>query len=102
MVILGYVRTHGHDWKSLSKQLQSRTPHAIRNRYHRLQTMALDTVGLDASVADAASVLVSEPPELMLLDTDLSSVDVDPDLSCVDVDPDLSSVDVPASAQTQW
>ena len=43
-VILRYVKDRGHDWKTLAEQLTARTPHAIRNRYHRLQSMALDTV----------------------------------------------------------
>ena len=63
-VILRYVKEHGHDWKTLAEQLASRTPHAIRNRYHRLQTMALDTV-------EGANELLGES---MLVDPSLLQV----------------------------
>ena len=67
-VILRYVKEHGHDWKTLAEQLASRTPHAIRNRYHRLQTMALDTVeGAnellgESMLVDPACCRSREPP----------------------------------------
>ena len=63
-IILRYVRDHGHDWKTLAEKLtvNARTPHAIRNRYHRLQAMALDTnvegaCGKDL-MAESASMLM--------------------------------------------
>ena len=32
----------GHKWNKLARRLDGRTEHAIRNRYHRLQTTAAD------------------------------------------------------------
>ena len=61
-VILRYVRERGHDWKALAEQLPNRTPHAIRNRYHRLQTMALESVeGANQLLGDASATMLLDP-----------------------------------------
>jgi hypothetical protein len=41
-IILRFVREYGHKWYVLKRQLPNRTEHAIRNRFHRLQTYALE------------------------------------------------------------
>lgn len=41
--ILQSVQELGHKWNKLAERLPGRTDHAIRNRYHRLQTMMEDT-----------------------------------------------------------
>jgi len=52
-VILRFVRQAGHKWNVLATQLPLRTEHAIRNRYHRLQSIALDADGLKAADTSA-------------------------------------------------
>ena len=66
LVILEYVQAHGHDWKTLAERLSNRTPHAIRNRFHRLQAMALDSVEgpQELMLATGASMLL-DPTVLM-------------------------------------
>ena len=44
-VILDGVSELGHKWNRLAQRLHGRTEHAIRNRYHRLQTSAADKHG---------------------------------------------------------
>ena len=69
--ILRFVREYGHKWFLLKQQyLPTRTEHAIRNRYHRLQTICLEdqdaAAALTAGAASmhmppgAASMLVAE------------------------------------------
>lgn len=57
-VILRFVKENGHNWNLLSKELRLRTPHAIRNRYHRLQSMALDDAGSSDLLGEAAETLL--------------------------------------------
>lgn len=40
--ILQSVQELGHNWNKLAERLPGRTDHAIRNRFHRLQTMLDD------------------------------------------------------------
>ena len=41
-IILDGVHDLGHKWNRLAHRLHGRTEHAIRNRYHRLQSLAAD------------------------------------------------------------
>jgi len=41
-IILDGVHELGHKWNRLAHRLHGRTEHAIRNRYHRLQSLAAD------------------------------------------------------------
>ena len=41
--IVGAVEEHGLKWGLISAKLPGRTAHAIRNRFHRLQTMMGDS-----------------------------------------------------------
>ena len=41
--IVRSVHELGHKWYLIAQRLPGRTDHAIRNRYHRLQTLLLDS-----------------------------------------------------------
>ena len=44
-IIVESVEKMGHKWFRIAQLLPGRTDHAIRNRFHRLKSIALDEVG---------------------------------------------------------
>merc|ERR1719247_151341 len=62
-IILDGVHELGHKWNRLAHRLHGRTEHAIRNRYHRLQSLAADRhVAPPQGVQSAQSVLQPAKP----------------------------------------
>ena len=61
--ILSSVQELGHKWNKLAERLPGRTDHAIRNRFHRLQTMLEDKQREQQRMLAPAEPL---PPHIML------------------------------------
>lgn len=61
-IILTSVRELGHKWNKIATKLHGRTEHAIRNRYHRLQTALADqhVMQMQAEEADAMGAALGD------------------------------------------
>ena len=49
-MITSSVAEFGHRWNRIAERLPKRTEHAIRNRWHRLQTAAMEEAQASTSV----------------------------------------------------
>lgn len=65
-LILASVSELGHKWNRIAERLPGRTDHAIRNRFHRLQSLLNDRQRLQQhSLAPSAPLPISEHDGLM-------------------------------------
>ena len=63
--ILRFVRESGHKWFLLKQRyLPTRTEHAIRNRFHRLQTIAQEDEGAAGALSEGAANVRMDPAHL--------------------------------------
>jgi len=67
MMIIQNVKAIGHKWSLIAKQLPSRTEHAVRNRFHRLEAMMQDAQlqrlhATQKEVHELQTLLSSAPP----------------------------------------
>ena len=55
--IVECVQSFGLKWSRIAEQLPGRTVHAIRNRFHRLQTLQAEQAALAAASQSAAGAV---------------------------------------------